>query len=61
MIKPVQSIALQAYKEAIQSGAKSFLHIGSTAVGKTLVFTKALVDHLINQPKEKKYCHSDCR
>ncbi len=52
MVKPVQSIAFEAYKEAVQSGAKSFLHILSTGVGKTLVFTKSLVDYLKRHSKE---------
>ena len=52
MIKPVQSVAFEAYKEAVQSGAKSFLHVLPTGVGKTLVFTKALVDYLKRRSKE---------
>ena len=52
MIKPVQLLAFEAYKEAIQSGAKSFLHVLPTGVGKTLVFVKALVDLLQRRPKE---------
>ena len=52
MIKPVQSVAFEAYKETVQSGAKSFLHVLPTGVGKTLVFTKALVDYLKRRSKE---------
>ena len=52
MIKPVQSVAFEAYKEAVQLGAKSFLHVLPTGVGKTLVFTKALVDDLKRRSKE---------
>ena len=52
MIKPVQSVAFEAYKAAVQSGAKSFLHVLPTGVGKTLVFTKALVDYLKRRSKE---------
>lgn len=52
MIKPVQSVAFEAYKEAVRSGAKSFLHVLPTGVGKTLVLTKALVDYLKRRSKE---------
>ena len=52
MIKSVQSVAFEAYKEVVQSGAKSFLHVLPTGVGKTLVLTKALVDYLNRRSKE---------
>ncbi len=53
MMKPVQSLALSAYQQALHDGAKSFLHICPTGVGKTLVLTKALIEQIRHSSKEK--------
>ena len=53
LIKPVQQTAFFAYQQAIQDGAKSFLHISPTAVGKTLVLSQALVDSIARAPEGK--------
>ena len=49
LFKPAQLEALSAYEEAVESGARSFLHVAPTAVGKTLVLTKALLKRSRNQ------------
>ena len=53
LYKSAQVKALEAYKRAVESGAKSFLHVAPTAMGKTLVLTKALLQRL-RRPSAKK-------
>ena len=52
--KPVQTEALRAYDQAVESGHRSFLHIAPTAVGKALVFSKALLKRIKNMEPGKK-------
>ena len=53
LLKPAQREAIEAYEQAVDMGARSFLHVAPTAVGKTLVLTKALFQRLKN-PSAKK-------
>ena len=52
--KPVQIEALRAYDQAIEAGHRSFLHIAPTALGKGLVFSKALLRRVKNMEDGKK-------
>ena len=53
LYKSVQIKTLKAYERAVESGVRSFLHVAPTAVGKTLVLTKALLQRL-RHPSVKK-------
>ncbi len=52
--KPVQTEALRAYDQAVEAGHRSFLLIGPTAMGKSFVFSRALLKELEQWNGEKK-------
>ena len=47
--KPEQDLAFQAFMEVLDMGGRGFLHVAPTAMGKTLVLTKALAE-ILNRP-----------
>ena len=53
LYKPAQQLALKAYEGSVKQGAGSFLHVAPTAVGKTLVLTKALFQR-VKRPLARK-------
>ncbi len=51
--KAVQELAFEAYEQAVESGAGSFLHVAPTGVGKTWVLAQALLDRLTHPQRRK--------
>ena len=51
-LRPSQQMAIEAFRESLESGYDSFLHVAPTGTGKGLVLARNLIEKLRRNPKK---------